>query len=75
MTTRETLTVAFVVLLAGGYFFVVGKVWRGESEFDPNSPPAFWPFSAALWRGVGRAFVIQGLAVLLCLPAVWRAVS
>ena len=65
MSVSEALTVAFVVFLAGGYFFVVGKVWRGESQFDPTSPPAFWPFSVALWRGVGRAFVIQGLAVLL----------
>jgi len=65
VSVSDALTVAFLVVLAGGYFFVVGKVWRGESQFDPTSPPAFWPFSVTLWRGVGRAFVIQGLAVLL----------
>ena len=56
---------AFVVLLATCYIVIAAKVWRGESEIDPNSPPAFWPFSDALWRGVGRAFVIQGLCVLV----------
>ena len=65
MSVSEALTVAFVVFLALGYFYVVGKIWRGESHYDPSSPPAFWPFSLPLWRGVARAFVIQGLAVLL----------
>lgn len=65
MSFREVVTVAFVVLLATCYIVIAAKVWRGESEIDPNSPPPFWPFSAALWRGVGRAFVILGLSVVV----------
>jgi hypothetical protein len=65
MSVSEALTVAFVCLLAGCYVYLVAKVWRGESQLDPSSPPAFWPFSIALWRGVSRAFVIQGLCVIL----------
>ena len=40
-------------------------MWRGDSEFDGDNPPAFWPFSAALWRGAGRAMPVLGLAALI----------
>lgn len=63
------LTVAFYALLVFGYFFAVGKVWRGESEFDGDDPPAFWPFSDELWRGTGRAFPVLGLSVLILIGA------
>ena len=49
------ITIAFYALLVFGYFYAVGKIWRGESEFDGDDPPAFWPFSDELWRGTGRA--------------------
>jgi hypothetical protein len=63
------LTIAFFLFLVVGYLYAVAKVWRGESEFDRDSPPAFWPFSVPLWRGVGRALPIQGLSVLLIIGA------
>ena len=59
------LTVAFSVVLVCGYFFVIGRIWQGRSEYDPSQPPAFWPFSLPLWRGVARAFPVQGAAVLV----------
>jgi hypothetical protein len=63
------LTVAFFALLVFGYFYAVGKVWRGESEFDGDDPPAFWPFSTALWRGAGRALPVLGASVLVLIGA------
>jgi hypothetical protein len=63
------LTVAFYALLVFGYFYAVGKVWRGESEFDGDDPPAFWPFSKALWRGAGRALPVLGASVLVLIGA------
>lgn len=59
------VTIAFFALLVFGYLYAVGKVWRGESEFDGERPPAFWPFSLALWRGAGRALPVLGLSTLL----------
>ena len=56
------ITIAFYALLVFGYFYVVGKVWRGESEFDVDEPPAFWPFSLELWRGDGRAMPVLGVS-------------
>ena len=47
------LSIAFFALLVFGYFYVVCKVWRGESELDRDDPAALWPFSLALWRGSG----------------------
>ena len=61
------LTVAFFVVLVAGYLFVIARVWQGRSQYDPSSPPAFWPFSLPLWRGVARAFPIQGACVLILL--------
>jgi hypothetical protein len=63
------ITIAFYALLVFGYLYAVGKVWRGESEFDGDDPPAFWPFSDALWRGTGRAFPVLGLSVLILIGA------
>jgi hypothetical protein len=57
--------IAFFFLLLGGFGYATYKVWRGESEFDKANPPAFWPFSAALWRGTGRAMPALGLGTLI----------
>ncbi len=59
------LSVAIYVVLVAGYLFVIGRIWRGRSEYDPSQPPAWWPFSDPLWRGVARAFPVQGGCVLL----------
>jgi hypothetical protein len=59
------VTIAFFALLVFGYLYAVGKVWRGESEFDGDAPPAFWPFGKALWRGAGRALPVLGACILL----------
>ena len=63
------ITIAFYALLVFGYFYAVGKIWRGESEFDGDDPPAFWPFSDELWRGTGRAFPVLGLGGLILIGA------
>jgi len=63
------ITIAFYALLVWGYLYAVGKVWRGESEFDGEHPPAFWPFSLALWRGAGRALPVLGLGTLILIGA------
>ena len=62
-------TVAIFVILLLGYFYAVGKVWRGESEFDRDNPAPFWPFSVALWRGGGRALPVQGACTLVLIGA------
>ena len=59
------VTVAIFAVLVAGYVFVIGRVWQGRSEHDPSAPPAWWPFSLPLWRGVARAFPVQGACVLL----------
>src|SRR3954453_18390597 len=59
------LTVVFFGLLAAGYAYAVGRVWRGHSELDGAPPPAWWPFSPPLWRGVARAFPVQGACALV----------
>ena len=69
MSAGMVATIAFYALLVFGYFYAVGKVWRGESEFDGENPPAFWPFSLALWRGAGRALPVQGLCILVIIGA------
>lgn len=43
--------------LSFAYFAVGRKAWRGETAFDGTVPPAWWPFSLPVWRGVGRSFV------------------
>ena len=63
------ITIAFYALLVFGYFYAVGKIWRGESEFDGDDPPAFWPFSDELWRGAGRALPVLGLCALILIGA------
>jgi hypothetical protein len=69
MSAEMILTLAFFALLVFGYCFAVAKVWRGESEFDGDDPPAWWPFSLPLWRGTGRALPVQGLSVLVLIGA------
>ncbi|MEO8690568.1 MAG: hypothetical protein ABI611_20410 [Solirubrobacteraceae bacterium] len=69
MSAEMVITIAFYLLLVFGYFYAVGKVWRGESEFDRDTPASFWPFSVALWRGAGRALPVQGASVLLLIGA------
>jgi hypothetical protein len=63
------LTIAFFALLVLGYLYAVVKVWRGESEFDRDHAPPFWPFSVALWRGAGRALPALGLGTLILIGA------
>lgn len=69
MDVEMVITIAFYLLLVFGYFYAVGKVWRGESEFDGDTPPSFWPFSEALWRGAGRALPVLGASVLVLIGA------
>ena len=69
MSAEMVLTIAFYALLVFGYFYAVGKVWRGESEFDRDEPAPVWPFSVALWRGGGRALPVQGACALLLIGA------
>jgi hypothetical protein len=61
------IVLAIVVLagIAGLYAVAIKRVWQGTSEFDPSDPPGWWPFSLPLWRGVARAFPVQGACVLL----------
>ena len=59
------VTVAIFAVVVAGYLFVIARVWQGRSEYDPSAPPAWWPFSLPLWRGVARAFPVQGACVLL----------
>jgi hypothetical protein len=63
------LTIAFYALLVFGYFYVVGKVWRGESELDLDEPAAWWPFSLPLWRGSARAMPVLGVSGLILIGA------
>jgi hypothetical protein len=69
MSVEMAITIAFYVLLVWGYFYVVAKVWRGESKFERDNPAAWWPFSVALWRGAGRALPVQGAASLILIGA------
>lgn len=41
------------------------RVWQGRSELNAGSPPSWWPFSDALWRGVIRAFPVQAACFTL----------
>ena len=52
------LSIAIFAVLVVGYFYVVFKVWRGESEFDRE-----------LWRGAGRALPVLGLGTLILIGA------
>jgi hypothetical protein len=69
MDVGMILTIAFYAVLVGGYLLVVAKVWRGESEFDGDDPPPFWPFGVPLWRGAGRAIPALGASVLVLIGA------
>ena len=59
----------FAILVFTGfaviYVLAIGKVWRGTSHIDTERPPSWWPFSVALWRGISRAFPVQGACVLV----------
>jgi hypothetical protein len=61
------IVLAIVVLagIAGLYAVAIKRVWQGTSEFDPSDPPGWWPFSLPLWRGVSRAFPVQGACAIL----------
>lgn len=56
--------IAFAAIVA---LFAVAftRIWQGRSELDGSSPPSWWPFSDALWRGVMRAFPVQAACVIL----------
>src|ERR1700709_1527121 len=51
--------------ILGLYLVAIKRVWQGRSEIDSSNPPAWWPFSLPVWRGVARAFPIQGACVIL----------
>ena len=51
--------------LVGLYVLAIKRVWEGRSEYGPSDPPAWWPFSLPLWRGVARAFPVQGACAIL----------
>ena len=38
--------------ILGLYLVAIKRVWQGRSEIDSSHPPAWWPFSLPLWRGV-----------------------
>ena len=61
------IVLAIVVLagIVGLYVVAIKRVWQGTSEYDPSDPPAWWPFSLPLWRGVARAFPVQGACAIL----------
>jgi hypothetical protein len=63
------LSLLIYAVIVVGYFFVVLKVWRGESEFDRDNPAPLWPFSVELWRGAGRAMPALGLGTLILIGA------
>jgi hypothetical protein len=63
-----SVEIAIFAVILLGYLFVVGKVWRGESEWDPE-PPAFWPFGERAWHGTARAFPVEGFSALLLIGA------
>jgi hypothetical protein len=45
--------IGIVFLVAGIY--LGPRVWRGETELDGSDPPAAWPLSEVVWRGVVRS--------------------
>ena len=61
--------IVFAIVVLGGivvlYAAAIKRVWQGTSESDPSDPPAWWPFSLPLWRGVSRAFPVQGACAIL----------
>jgi hypothetical protein len=61
------IVLAIVVLagIAGLYAVAIKRVWQDTSEYDPSDPPTWWPFSLPLWRGVSRAFPVQGACAIL----------
>jgi hypothetical protein len=61
------IVLAIVVLagIVGLYAVAIKRIWQGTSEYDPSDPPAWWPFSLPLWRGVARAFPVQGACAIL----------
>jgi hypothetical protein len=56
--------IVFVAML-GLFALAITRIWQGRSELDAGSPPGWWPFSDALWRGVARAFPVQAACVIL----------
>ena len=69
MNVELALSIGLFVLVVAGYFYAVGKVWRGESRLDLDTPAPWWPFSMPLWRGAARALPVQGASILLLLGA------
>ena len=55
------LTVAFFVVLVCGYFFVIGRIWQGRSEYDPRGRRRSGLQPPAVARR-GAAFPVQGAA-------------
>jgi len=58
-----TIVVFVAILILFG--LAITRIWQGRSELDMSSPPAWWPFTVALWRGVARAFPVQAACVIL----------
>ena len=63
------LSILIWAILFLGFIYATAKVWRGESEFDRDNPPPFWPFSVELWRGAGRALPVLGFGTLILIGA------
>jgi hypothetical protein len=62
-----TVIISIVVLVGftGLYVVAIKRIWEGRSEYDDSRPPGWWPFSLPLWRGVARAFPVQGAGFIL----------
>jgi hypothetical protein len=56
--------IVFVAML-GLFGLAITRIWQGRSQLDESSPPSWWPFSEALWRGVARALPVQIACVIL----------
>jgi hypothetical protein len=59
------LTIVVFVAILVLFALAITRIWQGRSELDSSSPPPWWPFSEALWRGVARAFPVQAACVIL----------
>jgi hypothetical protein len=54
---------SILIALCGVAFLVAGiflspRHWRGETALDGSNPPASWPLSDTVWRGVVRSAAV-----------------
>jgi hypothetical protein len=59
------ITIVIFVAILALFALAITRIWQGRSELDGSSPPSWWPFSDALWRGVMRAFPVQAACFTL----------